>query len=262
MGQNSTQIQLQKAELSSAFHLGPDDVHIWWGSLSPEVEPASLHPLPADRLLAEDEMARAARFYFERDRLRYITGRAGLRQLLGIYTGLDPKVINFEYTFLGKPGLKVEDGQDLIQFNLSNSGDRVLYAFSLKRLVGIDLELVHPMADIDDFAAQFFCASECALLSALSGSVKLDTFFELWTCKEALLKAMGDGLTRPINEVEIELSEDGPRLISIGGDCSQADDWQIRLFQPAPGYQAALAVEGRNWRSNFFSFSPLIGAGL
>ena len=85
-----------------------------------------------------------------------------------------------------------------------------------------------------------------------SGEAKNKTFFELWTCKESLLKAMGTGLTAPINEVEVALNNGNPRLVSIATDPSPAVDWQFRLFQPAPGYQAALAVKGLGRNLTFY----------
>ena len=231
-------------------------MHVWWAALDPPRQ--SLPGLLS--LLSADEKARAQRFYFERDYLRYIAGRACLRWLLGGYLGLQPVQIEFEYNPLGKPALKTALDGRVLQFNLSNSDNRVLYVFSWQRRVGIDLELVHPMPDEDDFARQFFCAPESALLRSLSGDAKRKTFFELWTCKEALLKAMGDGLTKPINEVEVALQDGGARLVSIACDPRPAADWQLVVFQPAPGYQAALAVEGAGWKTSYYhasdDFSP------
>lgn len=231
-------------------------MHVWWASLDPPRQ-----TLPGwFSLLSADEKARAQRFHFERDYLRYIAGRACLRRLLSGYLGLPPVEIEFDYSPLGKPTLKWALDGRVLQFNLSNSGNRVLYVFSWQRRVGIDLELVHPMPDEDDFARQFFCATESALLHSLSGDAKRKAFFELWTCKEALLKAMGDGLTKPINEVEVTLQDGEARLVSIACDPRPAANWQLVLFRPAPGYQAALAVEGQGWKTIYYhasdDFSP------
>ncbi len=194
-------VHFQRAVTPNCFHLDDEAVHVWWAALDPP-----LLSLPGRlSLLSADEKARAQRFYFERDRLRYIAGRACLRRLLGGYLALRPAQIEFEYSQLGKPALKKTFSGKVLQFNLSNSDNRVLYVFNWQRQVGIDLELVHPMPDEDNFALQFFCEPESMLLHSLSGDAKRKTFFELWTCKEALLKAMGDGLTRPINEVEVAL---------------------------------------------------------
>jgi 4'-phosphopantetheinyl transferase len=228
--------------------LNSKDVHVWWASLDPPWK--SLPELIM--LLSDDEKARAKRFHFEHHRLRYVAGRACLRQLLGSYLGLHPAQVEFDYSQLGKPMLKNTFEGQVLQFNLSNSEDRVLIAFSWERLIGIDLEYIHPVPDKDNIARQFFCESECALLLSLSGEEKSKTFFELWTCKESLLKAMGTGLTTPINEVEVALNNGNARLVSIATDPCPAADWQFRLFQPAPGYQAALAVKGSGWKPTFY----------
>lgn len=239
-----------------SLSLDSEAVHIWWGALNPPDD-----TLPKwYALLSEDEKARAGRYYFERDRLRYIAGRAYLRMLLGGYLGMDPARIEFFDSGLGKPALRTTLEGHSLQFNLSHSEDRVLVALRWQRAVGIDLERIHPMPDEDDFARQFFCEPEAALLRSLSGEAKRRTFFELWTCKEALLKAMGDGLTRPINEVEVALQEGAARLVSIAGDPVLAAAWQITLFRPAAGYQAALATPGYDLQLTFFhaegDFSP------
>ena len=256
MAENPGAPHLQSTLSIRSLHLGSEDVHVWWASLNPPQQTLS----GRIALLSADENARAERFYFERDRLRYIAGRSYLRILLGAYLECDPAQIEFNYSPLGKPALKTTFDGRVLQFNLSNSNNRVLYVFSWERQVGIDLERVHPMPDEDDFARQFFCASENALLRSFSGDAKRKKFFELWTCKEALLKAMGDGLTKPIDEVEVALQDGRARLVSIAGDPRPAADWQIVLFQPAAAYQAALAVEGQNWKSTFYNasndFSP------
>jgi len=220
-------------------NLGDGEVHIWWAAINPPE--TVLKELT--HLLSDDERERAGRYVFERDRRRYIAGRAFLRSLLSAYLKEPPASIVFKYSHRGKPGLQSAGYENDLQFNFSNAADWALAAVCRNHLVGIDLEQVHPMPDEDDFARQFFCPSEIALLRSRMGAEKLKTFFELWTCKEALLKAMGDGLTRPINEVEVLLENGTARLVSISGDQEYAERWRLALFQPAPGFQAALAVQ-------------------
>jgi 4'-phosphopantetheinyl transferase len=101
------------------------------------------------------------------------------------------------------------------------------------------------MPDTDDFAEKFFSSRETELINSLQGEDKDAAFFKLWTCKEALLKANGSGLTMPLSHMEISLATDGSAALnSIGGDRAQASRWHLEAFNPASGYQAALAVEG------------------
>ena len=217
------------------------DLHVW--NVPLETAPQEFARLHS--LLSADEIARAERFYFERDRSRYIIGRGILRTLLGNYLGMDASEIQFNYGPHGKPTLEpVSTGQTL-QFNLAHSNDRAIFIFGWDRPVGIDIEHVRPLQDADRFAEQFYSARETALINSLPGDDKWNAFYKLWTCKEAFLKAQGSGLTVPLNQVEIFLDgEEAARLISIGGDTEQAADWKLWIFNPLPGYQAAIAIQG------------------
>lgn len=219
------------------------DIHVWYASLN-----GTAHELFRYRsLLSQDETDRAMRFVFEKDRNHYIVGRGLLRTILGGYLGLEPAQLTFVYGPHGKPALQSGQSAQAIEFNLSHSNDLVLYAFNLNRRIGVDVEYLIPMTDMDDFAEQFFTPRESAWINSLPGIQKEDAFFKTWTCKEAFLKANGSGLTVPINQVEISLKAEGTvELIAIGEDQEQAANWHIEMFSPLPGYQAALAVEGHD----------------
>jgi 4'-phosphopantetheinyl transferase len=220
--------------------LDVDEVHIWCACLEHWIE-NRVEFLP---LLAPDENARVERFYFEKDRQRYIIGRGLLRKLLAGYLELEPTQIQFSYGPCGKPELRTKDQINDLKFNLSHSQDLLIYAFCWDRRVGIDVEHIHSMPDERRLAEEFFSAPESAFLKTLSGSQRLEAFFKLWTCKEAFLKASGDGLAKSMDQFEIQLAERKlARLVSIDGDPNQAVRWRLETFEPAPGYQAALAVE-------------------
>lgn len=213
------------------------DIQVWRASLEP-----SLWDLTGfTNLLSADEKIRAERFHFTRDRDRYMIGRGLLRTLLGGYLQLDPSEIKFNYGAYGKPALADINGR-ILEFNLSNSNDMVVYIFNWDDPVGIDIEYIHPMKDMDDFALQFFTPDECALIRSLPTEQKQKTFFKLWTCKEAYLKANGSGLITPLNQVEVSFTnEDTASLIPLGDDREQTSNWRLELFVPAEGYQASLA---------------------
>lgn len=228
--------------------LSDSDIHVWCASLS-----ASSQELSHYRsLLSQNEVERAGRFVFEKDRDHYIVGRGLLRIILGSYLNLKPAQLEFVYGQHGKPALKPGLTDKVLEFNLSHSKDQVLYAFNWNRKIGVDIEYLIPMADMDDFAERFFTSRESAWINELSGEQKKDAFFKTWTCKEAFLKANGSGLTVPINEVEISLETKGiVELISIGNDKEQVTRWRLEMFNPFPGYQAAFAVEGHEGNISF-----------
>lgn len=224
--------------------LAENEAQVWCASLE---KPADI-VAGFSALLSPDEQARAARFHFERHRNHFIVGRGLLRTIIGSYLGVEPEQIEFSYGPQGKPALmKVAPGKNL-QFNVSHSEDQAVYIFSWNRLVGIDIEFKREMPDQDDFAKKFFSPAESALIASLAGDQKRNAFFKLWTCKEAILKASGDGLTKPIEAAEISILDGGQavKLAAIDGDRQQASGWHLELFEPVVSYQAALAIEGHD----------------
>lgn len=241
----------QLGQILSTLHSKPlvgTDLHVWRASLNS----SSAELLYFQSLLSKDENERAERFYFDRDRDRYIVGRGILRTLLSGYLGIDARRIRIVYGSDGKPMLEDAFNKQHLQFNLSNSNDWAIYIFGWHHPVGIDLEQIRAFDSADDFARRFFAEPETALLNTLTDDQKWDAFFKFWTAKESFLKAKGSGLTFPLNQVEIALgSGKGARIASINGDHRQAADWRLKTFTPIAGYQAAIAVEKNQGRVLF-----------
>jgi 4'-phosphopantetheinyl transferase len=228
--------------------LTDSDLHVWCASLNASQQDLS-HYLS---LLSLDEKARAEQFYFEKDRDRFITGRGLLRSLLGDYLGLEPSKIQFKYGIHGKPALLSHINGKSLEFNLSHSKDRILFIFNWNKPIGIDIEYIQPLKDMDDFALQFFTPNEFKFIHSLSKEQKQESFFKIWTGKEAFLKANGSGLATPINHIEVCLTtERSISLTSIDGDHEQAARWRLELFTPFSGFQASLAIETHDGQISF-----------
>jgi 4'-phosphopantetheinyl transferase len=226
------------------LELGSNTVEVWKASFTNLQEEFERYYA----LLSQDELERAGRFYFERDRRAYILGRGLLRTLLSGYTRTPAGQIEFCYQQRGKPALITPSQEAAIHFNLSHAKDLVVYAFSREANLGIDVEHVRLMENLERIAEQYFTASESAYIHSLPEPDKVGAFFHIWTCKEACLKASGDGLAAPLDLIEINL-EDGAssRLIKIPGREDQAV-WRLETFEIDPGYLASLAVEGESSR--------------
>lgn len=230
----------------------PDDaIHIWHASLN---QPASrFHRLA--RTLSTDERERAARFYFEQDRQRFIVGRGILRAILSAYLGIEPQSLRFRYGLHGKPALaERDDGGSTLRFNVSHSEDVAFYAVTRQWEIGVDVEHVRPLADAGQIARRFFSPREYATLEELAPHEMYEAFFGYWTCKEALVKAIGDGLFWPLNQLDIAMpSEVGKpaTLLSIGGNVWDAQHWSLQQLVSPSGFAAALAVEGHHWRVSY-----------
>jgi 4'-phosphopantetheinyl transferase len=223
--------------------LSNTDVHVWRASLE---QPEALIQQLA-QTLSEDERSRASRFYFERDRKHFIIGRGLLRTILGRYLNIEPTQLQFCYSSRGKPALADVGDNSTLQFNLSHSHGLVLYGVTRDRKIGIDLEQIHPTSDVEKLAERFFSPRESATIRSLPPNQKQEAFFHAWTCKEAYLKAIGEGLAG-LERVEVSLVPGEPvRLLSTEEDSLASSRWSVQVLMPAPNYIAALAVEGQGW---------------
>jgi 4'-phosphopantetheinyl transferase len=222
--------------------LSRDEVHVWRAKL--DTPPSAVAPLEA--LLASDERARADRFIFPNDRRRFVVGRAILRSIVGLYLGRAPSTVAFSYGSHGKPRLSEAAIAEGLSFNVSHSDDTALYAFADARELGIDIERLDRKVDVAGIAGQFFAPGEVAAIAAMPAERQHLRFFDFWTRKEAYVKALGQGLSIPLNEFDVSSIGRTPRADHGNGLDSTA--WSIRELQPGTGYAAALVVSGRPYR--------------
>lgn len=191
-----------------------------------------------ERNLAPDERVRARRFYAVKHQEEFIAARGMLRAILGRCLGLPPAGVALEYGDHGKPRIA---GGHRLRFNLSHSGGRALYALSLDREIGVDLEKAHPMADLEEIARRFFSPREVSELLSLPAVERQAAFFSCWTRKEAYLKACGDGLALALDGFRVSvLPSEPPRLETP----SDPRVWSLSDVSPPDGYAAALVGEG------------------
>ena len=207
------------------------EIHIWTVALTPPQSGLSA----LSSLLSPDETARAARFRFACDRERFIVHRAALRQILAAYTSADPRSLDFIPGPYGKPRLAASP----LCFSASHSGPLALIALALDCELGIDLEQHRDLNDALALAARFFHPRESQRLAALADpATRRRAFFECWTRKEAFIKALGEGLSHPLDSFEVTLYPDqSPILRHSDG---QPLPWQLQNLPPAPNYSAAL----------------------
>ncbi|MGB7292541.1 MAG: 4'-phosphopantetheinyl transferase superfamily protein [Thermodesulfobacteriota bacterium] len=223
--------------------LGQHEIHVWSADLN--VSQQLLKAL--ENTLEVKEMDRANRFHFEKDRRHFIAARGILRVILGRYLKLKPDSLKFIYTPHGKPKIPNELDQNYLKFNLSHSHGHALYAITSGREIGIDIERVRANLSVEKIAKRFFSPLEFKMLNALPPSERIEGFFNCWTRKEAYIKAIGEGLSIPLNQFDVTLNpSDQAKIVSIRGDSTLASNWSLYPLTPAPGYVGALAVEGKN----------------
>ena len=196
------------------------------------VEPRAVGTLGL--LLSDAERARACRFASDRDARRFVVARARLRQLLGRRLAVAAGSVELARGAHGKPRL-ARDRDATLRFNASRSGDVAVYAFASGREVGVDVESIRANPDAEGIVARWFTPREQAAYRALDHTRKPLAFLACWTRKEAVVKALGEGLSCPLDRVEAGLAAGGP--VRAGGH-----SWSVKTFFPAPGYVAAVAV--------------------
>ncbi|OAT83639.1 hypothetical protein A6M21_08065 [Desulfotomaculum copahuensis] len=219
-----------------------DSVHVWPFRLD---RPA----LFVDKLkhfLSPDELARAGRIYFERDRRRFIVSRGLLRVLLGRYLDTAPDRLRFGYGACRKPALAEMPGGCALHFNLSRTRGMVVYAVTRRGEIGVDLEYVRPVSGAARIAGRYFAGAEKKRMQMLPEDKRKEAFFRLWTCLEAYLKATGAGLSCLPGRFGISRApgEAARPLVYIDGKATEAAGWFLYEFSPATGYIAAVCAAG------------------
>ena len=208
-------------------------VALWVVALLPDL------PLQACELacLSPDERCRYARFRFARHARAFARRRSALRLLIADRTGLDPREVRFRYSPHGRPSLH-PPGPEL---GASHSHVLALVALGDQRRLGVDLERLRPVDDAADLARRFFAPGEQAALATIPEPGRSAAFLRCWTRKEAYLKAVGDGLSMPLDSFEVALSAEDPRLLRRNPDDTRR--WRLHHLDPADGYVGALCLE-------------------
>ncbi|HEV2583522.1 MAG TPA: 4'-phosphopantetheinyl transferase superfamily protein, partial [Ktedonobacteraceae bacterium] len=227
------------------------EVHAWRAALEqPDAVCARLQAT-----LAPDELAKAVRFHFARDRQHYIIARGILRTLLYGYTKVHPLSMRFAYNAYGKPSLDMAGVEQDIRFNLAHSRDLALYAFTLSHEVGIDVEYMKTDIDAEQVARHSFSPEEQAALRALPPGERLQGFYNGWTRKEAYIKARGMGVSLALDSFDVALKPGDPAaLLRSREDAREPMRWKLMELEPGEGYAGALAVEGQHWRLHYFQW--------
>lgn len=187
--------------------------------------------------LSTDEQQRAERFVRKADEQRFIVGRGVLRSLLSHYCHRPPADIQLTYNEYGKPMVSSPPGGCALEFNLSHTENWVVYAIA-QTPIGIDLEKIHTVAQLPKIIERFFSKQEQATFQHLLEEQQNDHFFPFWTAKEAYTKAIGQGISLPLDQIDVAL-EPVPHFQQLPEDI--AEDWQLRLFQMEEGYVGAIA---------------------
>jgi 4'-phosphopantetheinyl transferase len=230
--------------------LAEHEIHVWASSLAAD----KIQLAAYEQTLSSDESERAARYRFDQHRNRFITGRGWLRSVLSHYLDQEVGEIRFEYNANGKPAMRARE--PALRFNLAHCDDLAVLAVTRAAEVGVDVERLRPLKDADDIADRFFSRTESEGLKALTATQKPAGFFNLWTRKEAWLKATGEGLSDSLNQVEVSfLPEERARLVRLFGKTDEIHNWTLGEFVPAAGFVGAIAAHAPNLEITYWRWS-------
>jgi len=198
--------------------------------------------------LGVDEQARADRFRVKHARQQHIIAHAALRRLLADYQHCLANDLRFVEGERGKPVLDTSDHPDPLHFNLSHSGEYALLGLSRDHPLGVDIEQKNEIRDAPGLIRRFFASAEARDLEGLTGNARLDRFYRLWTCKEALLKAEGVGIAGGLDGFAIDLEQALPvstrwhKTKDTHVWCNP--DWVLKELTVPDGYAGAVACDG------------------
>lgn len=221
------------------IELPKEEVHLWLA----RAESAPDHGFERRHggLLTAEERLRGSRFHFERDRWCHLRSRVLVRLVLSRYALLDPALWRFEPGTYGKP--QIAAGLPMagrLRFNLTHSGGLVALAVAMDRDLGVDVEAIErPLAD--EIAQGHFAPDEADWLQSLPEAVRGERFTELWTLKESYLKAVGTGLSSPLDAVSFRF--DGDRISAEHRlPARHAGAWSYWLLRPTPRHVLSLCA--------------------
>lgn len=219
--------------------LKPHQVHVWSLNKSEHKNKLAAYW----NILSKEEKESASKYRFTRDRDCSIIARGALRTLLGNYLKQSPERIKFQFGTHGKPSLnELSD----IEFNVSHSTNAIVLAFVQHNSIGIDVEYIKRNIEVKKIAKHFFSKEEIMSLFSMDESYYKQAFYNCWTRKEAFIKALGSGLSFPLDQFVVSLdSTKEAALLDTKWDEKEKDNWVLKSFEPAQDYIGAVTVKGK-----------------
>jgi 4'-phosphopantetheinyl transferase len=212
----------------------PFNIDLWVWRIDGGAEEARTY----DDVLSNDEKARADRFLNPSHGYSFKIAHGRMRGILGQWIGAEPASLAFAVGPNGKPSLTGLAAPPA--FNLTHSGALAALAVADAGDIGVDIEEIRPIRE--NIAERYFSVSEVAQLRALPIAEQDDAFFRCWTRKEAIVKALGDGLTMPLDRFTVDITTDTEAGLQASFDTEPAASWRLLPFRPADGYHGAIAV--------------------
>lgn len=216
----------------------PGQIHLWSADILdwlPEME--KFYPA-----FSAYEIQRMHRFKIPEKQAQFICCRGLVRSILAAYLQVSPANLQLMANPAGKPFLAIQP----LQFNLSHSGGKMVLGISQCDQIGVDIQEMYPISNLDAVIRSYFSAGEAAYLASLPGESRRKVFFGIWTAKEAYQKALGMGFSKSSKSFDLlpESGQDSTYLLSDPAHHGGVDNWNIQALDLAEGFQGAVAVDG------------------
>ena len=229
--------------MSASIPLTPAEIHVWLASYD-EITDERLHAAYRE-LLDAAEKEQEPRFYFARDRRRYLVTRALVRTVLSRYVSMHPTEWIFSTNAYGRPGIVNVQARDAgLSFNISHTHSLIVLGVTRQRALGVDVENIRAREVSIEIADRYFAPQEVAALTATPLHQQQYRFFEYWTFKESYIKARGMGLSLPLDKFSFRYPDD--HAVEIAIDPELADNsgcWHFWQFRPTSEYVVAICAE-------------------
>ena len=229
-----------------------NEIHIWSANLEqPEAIIEGYYSI-----LSDNEKKKVDKYKTEGLRNRHIISKGLLRILIAKYMNYSPNEIIFYFNEFGKPSISPDSEGTNLFFNLSHSDNIAVFVFSGNREVGIDVEKVKELADMEGVVDLCFSESEKKWFSKLPSAKKEEMFYKIWTCKEAYIKAIGKGLSFSPNRITLDRKDDDELFIKeINGD-EDFNRWKLITFKLHYDFISSVVVENHDFSIEHFRLNP------
>ncbi|MES2615190.1 MAG: 4'-phosphopantetheinyl transferase superfamily protein [Bdellovibrionota bacterium] len=229
--------------------LDANHVHLWKVFLTED----ELCIRQLEQSLSQHELDRANAFHNKKDRSCFITARSILKKILSKYTNIPIHKIILSYSEFGKPYLASEENVLPIQFSVTHSNNVIVLAFTLESPIGVDIEQLSPIPDFDSIAKIVFSEIEYDTWSNISFENKLQFFYQLWTYKESVIKALGYGFSYDTKKFTITETTKKPTII-FHDSSQKANLWTIEKIFVDDMYCAAFATQQLTPKVHYFEY--------
>lgn len=207
-------------------------------------------------LLSDEEKKGIDKIKLQGVRDKRVTSKAIVKDIISKYLGINSDQIKYSYNRFGKPVLPENINLPCLNFNISHSENLGIIALVKKNQIGVDVERLIDLTDIDDIIILCFSKNEQRLFKDLEGLEKTRLFYKIWTGKEAFIKAVGKGFSFPLENISFGLNINKEIMISEISDFQEnLNNWHVYNFTPEENYTSTIVVNLNSFLIEKFSWN-------